>query len=217
MKTISKIMIGLIVAAGIPALATAAGHNHAPAVGATKGADTKVVQPKSDGEIKKVDKAAGKITVKHGRLANLDMAPMTMVFKVKDPAMLEQVKAGDKVKFTAEKMNGALTVTALKGATASGVATTAAQTNAGEAMPAADTKAVAQPQSDGEIKKVDKGAGKITVKHGPLVNLDMPAMTMVFKVKDPAMLELVKAGDKVKFTVEKINGAFTITALQAAT
>ncbi|QYF96179.1 copper-binding protein [Massilia sp. PAMC28688] len=84
-------------------------------------------------------------------------------------------------------------------------------------MPAADTKAVAQPQSDGEIKKVDKEAGKITVKHGPLVNLDMPAMTMVFKVKDPAMLEQVKAGDKVKFTVEKINGAFTITALQAAT
>ena len=217
MKTISKIMIGLIVAAGIPALATAAGHNHATAVAATKGADTKVIQPQSDGEIKKVDKEAGKITVKHGRLANLDMAPMTMVFKVKDPAMLEQVKAGDKVKFTAEKMNGALTLTALQGGTASGVATTATQTNDAEAMPAADTTAVAQPQSAGEIKKVDKGAGKITVKHGPLVNLDMPAMTMVFKVKDPAMLELVKADDKVKFTVEKINGAFTITALQAAT
>lgn len=217
MKTISKIMIGLIVAAGIPALATAAGHNHATAVAATNGADTKSVQPQSDGEIKKVDKEAGKITVKHGRLANLNMAPMTMVFKVKDPAMLEQVKAGDKVKFTAEKLNGALTVTALQGTTASVVATTAAPTSSPETMQAADTKAVAQPQSDGEIKKVDKGAGKITVKHGPLVNVDMPAMTMVFKVKDPAMLEQVKAGDKVKFTVEKINGTFTITALQAAT
>ena len=216
MKTISKIFIGLIVAAGIPVLATAAGHEHATAA-PTKAASTTAVQPQSDGEIKKVDKEAGKITVKHGRLANLDMAPMTMVFKVKDPAMLEQVKAGDKVKFTAEKMSGALTVTALQAATVLAAATTTAQANVAATMPGADAKAVALPQSDGEIKKVDKEAGKITVKHGPLVNLDMPAMTMVFKVKDPGMLEQVKTGDKVKFTVEKINGAFTITALQAAT
>lgn len=208
MKTISKILIGLIVTAGIPALATAAGHNHATAT------VTKDVAPQSEGEIQKVDKEAGKITVKHGRLANLDMAPMTMVFKVKYPAMLEQVKAGDKVKFTAEKVNGALTVTALQGATVAVAATTAAHAGMDETMPAADTKAPVQPQSDGEIKKVDKEAGKITVKHGPLVNLDMPAMTMVFQVRDPAMLEQVKAGDKVKLTVEKINGAFTITALQ---
>ena len=217
MKTISKILIGMIVAAGNPALATAAGHNHATAAAATKGADTKAVQPQSNGEIKKVDKEAGKITIKHGRLANLGMAPMTMVFQVKDPAMLEQVKAGDKVKFAAEKINGALTVTALQGATILAAKTTTAQASVAKTMPAADTKAVAQPKSDGEIKKVDKEAGKITVKHGPLVNLDMPAMTMVFKVKDPAMLEQVKACDKVKFTVEKISGAFTITALQAAT
>lgn len=216
MKTISKILIGLIVAAGVPALATAAGHEHASASSAAKTASTKSAQPQSDGEITKVDKDAGKITVKHGRIANLDMAPMTMVFKVKVPAMLEQVKAGDKVKFTAEKINGALTVTAMQGATVSAAATTAAQATAVATIPTADAKAPAQPQSEGEVKKVDKDAGKITVKHGPLINLDMPPMTMVFKVKDPAMLEQVKAGDKVKFTVEKINGAFTIIALQAA-
>ncbi len=216
MKTISKIVLGLIVAAGIPALAIASGHDHAAPAAAPKAAGTQAAQPQSDGEIKKVDKEAGKLTVKHGRLANLDMAPMTMVFKVKDPAMLEQVKVGDKVKFTAEKLSGALTVTALQSATIPAAATTAAQSKAAETMPAADTKAVAQPQSDGEIKKVDKEAGKITVKHGPLANLDMPAMTMVFKVKDLAMLEQVKAGDKVKFTAEKINGAFTITALQSS-
>ncbi len=208
MKTISKIMLGLIAAAGIPAMATAADQGHTTPVVAAEMKAT--AQPLSDGEIKKVDREAGKITVKHGRLANLDMAPMTMVFKVKDPAMLEQVKAGDKVKFTAEKLNGALTVTALQSATIMAAAATA------EGKGAADVKAVAQPQSDGEIKKIDKEAGKITVKHGPLVNLNMPAMTMVFQVKDPAMLAQVKAGDKVKFTVEKINGAFTITALQAA-
>ena len=72
------------------------------------------------------------------------------------------------------------------------------------------------PLSDGEIRKVDKDAKKITIKHGPLANLDMPAMTMVFQVKDPAMLDKVKVGDKVKFQAEKVGGAFTVTQIEAA-
>jgi Cu(I)/Ag(I) efflux system periplasmic protein CusF len=70
--------------------------------------------------------------------------------------------------------------------------------------------------SDGEIRKVDKDAKKITIRHGPLQNLDMPAMTMAFQVKDPAMLDQVKAGDKVKFQAEKISGAFTVTKIEQA-
>ena len=70
--------------------------------------------------------------------------------------------------------------------------------------------------SDGEIRKVDKDAKKITIRHGPLANLDMPAMTMVFQVKDPGMLEQVKAGDKVKFQAEKVGGAFTVTQIEPA-
>jgi Cu/Ag efflux protein CusF len=70
--------------------------------------------------------------------------------------------------------------------------------------------------SDGEIRKVDKDAKKITIKHGPIQNLDMPPMTMVFQVKDPAMLNQVKAGDKVKFQAEKVGGAFTVTKIEAA-
>lgn len=70
--------------------------------------------------------------------------------------------------------------------------------------------------SQGEVRKVDKDARKITIKHGPLENLDMPAMTMVFQVKDPAMLDSVKAGDKVKFRAENIGGAFTVTKIEAA-
>ena len=70
--------------------------------------------------------------------------------------------------------------------------------------------------SDGEVRKVDKEAKKITIKHGPLANLDMPPMTMVFQVKDPAMLDKVKAGDKVKFQVEKVGGTFTVTQIEAA-
>ena len=75
---------------------------------------------------------------------------------------------------------------------------------------------LSQALSDGEVRKVDKDAKKITIKHGPLQNLDMPPMTMVFQVKDPAMLEQVKAGDKVKFQAEKVGGAFTVTKIEPA-
>jgi Cu/Ag efflux protein CusF len=75
----------------------------------------------------------------------------------------------------------------------------------------------AQPAlADGEIRKVDKDAKKITIKHGPLPTLDMPAMTMVFQVKDPTMLDQVKAGDKVKFEAQKLGGAYTVTKIEAA-
>jgi Cu/Ag efflux protein CusF len=70
--------------------------------------------------------------------------------------------------------------------------------------------------AEGEIRKVDKDAKKITIKHGPLANLDMPPMTMVFQVKDPAMLDKVKTGDKVKFQAEKMGGAFTVTRIEPA-
>ena len=68
--------------------------------------------------------------------------------------------------------------------------------------------------AEGEVRKVDKDAQKITLKHGPIQNLDMPPMTMVFKVKDPGILEQVKAGDKVKFQAEKIGGALTVTKIE---
>lgn len=74
----------------------------------------------------------------------------------------------------------------------------------------------AEPQSDGEVRKVDKAQSKVTLRHGPLENLAMPAMTMVFKVADPKMLDSLKEGDKVRFTAEKVNGAFTVTAIQPA-
>ena len=68
--------------------------------------------------------------------------------------------------------------------------------------------------SDGEIRKVDKDAKKLTIKHGEIRNLDMPPMTMVFQVKDRALLDKVKAGDKVKFQAEKVGGAYTVTKIE---
>jgi Cu(I)/Ag(I) efflux system periplasmic protein CusF len=70
--------------------------------------------------------------------------------------------------------------------------------------------------ADGEIRKVNKDAGKLTIKHGPIPSMDMPPMTMVYRVKDPAMLEQVKPGDKVKFGVENVGGAFTVTRIDKA-
>ncbi len=70
--------------------------------------------------------------------------------------------------------------------------------------------AVAQQLADGEIRRVDKKARTITIKHGPIQSIDMPAMTMVFDVKDPAMLDRVKAGDKVRFDAEMKAGGKTI-------
>ncbi|RST50996.1 copper-binding protein [Variovorax sp. MHTC-1] len=70
--------------------------------------------------------------------------------------------------------------------------------------------------AEGEVRKVDKEGKKLTLKHGPLKNLDMPSMTMVFQVKEDALLDKVQAGDKVRFQAEKIDGKFTVTRLEAA-
>lgn len=67
--------------------------------------------------------------------------------------------------------------------------------------------------SDGEIKKVDKDTGRLTIKHGPLENLGMPGMTMVFGVKDMSALDVLKAGDKIKFVAEKLEGRYVVTQL----
>lgn len=70
--------------------------------------------------------------------------------------------------------------------------------------------------ASGEVVKIDKSAAKITLKHGPIKTLDMDAMTMVFRVADPAMLDAVKPGDKVRFEAGRVNGAITITVMEKA-
>lgn len=77
----------------------------------------------------------------------------------------------------------------------------------------ASAAAFADAPSSGEVKQVDKATGKLTIKHGPLVNLDMPAMTMVFKAKDAALLEKVKPGDKIEFVAERVNGALQVSTV----
>jgi Cu(I)/Ag(I) efflux system periplasmic protein CusF len=78
--------------------------------------------------------------------------------------------------------------------------------------------AVAQGAAiDGEVKKIDESAGKITLKHGPAKSLGMAEpMTMVYRVKDPAMLKQVKVGDKVRFEAESGDAGYTVTGIQKA-
>ena len=71
----------------------------------------------------------------------------------------------------------------------------------------------ALPLTEGEVSKVDIDNKKISIKHGEIKNLDMPPMSMVFQVKDSALLDKVKAGDKVNFTADKINGVFTVLSI----
>ena len=108
-------------------------------------------------------------------------------------------------------MHHLLAAILIAGAAALGASTALAQND----RPVA-TAAAAQ-LADGEIRKVDKEAKKLTIRHGPLPELDMPTpMTMVYQVRDPALLEQVKPGDKVKFAAEKIGGAFTVTRIEPA-
>jgi len=72
------------------------------------------------------------------------------------------------------------------------------------------------PLIDGEVKKVDKDTGKLTIKHGPITNLGMPAMTMVFRVNDPALLDKVKSGDKIRFAADKVGGVLTVMRVEPA-
>ncbi len=80
---------------------------------------------------------------------------------------------------------------------------------------AAHAPALAQTV-DGEVKRIDTEAGKVTLKHGEIKSIDMPAMQMAYRVADPAWLKTLQVGDKVKFDAAKVNGQFTITAITVA-
>jgi len=79
--------------------------------------------------------------------------------------------------------------------------------------PRAQAAPAASDLADGEVRKIDKAQGKLTLKHGPIANLEMPAMTMIFKVADPKMLDKLEVGDKVQFAAQRVNGAITVVAI----
>ncbi len=91
-----------------------------------------------------------------------------------------------------------------------------AQADQSHHKPAAALAAATPDMSDGEVRKIDLDTARITLKHGEIKSLDMPPMTMVFSVKDKALLDKLKAGDKVKFKAVNEGGKFTVIAIVAA-
>lgn len=98
-------------------------------------------------------------------------------------------------------------------------ASTLASTQAFAQVPMDHSKmdmAAPADMTEGEVRRIDTGAGKVTIKHGEIKNLDMPPMTMVFTMADPSMLTNLKVGDKVRFVVEQQNGKMVITQITPA-
>ncbi|WP_246505402.1 copper-binding protein [Microvirga antarctica] len=161
--------------------------------------------PMVSGMVEKVDAGAGKVTIDHGPISNLDMDAMTMVFRVQDPALLQGVKAGDKVQFQADRVNGQISVVRFGSGTSQPIS---AQT---AALPVA---AANIPTVSGTVEKIDAAQGKVTIDHGPIPNLNMDAMTMVFRAQDPAVLKGVKAGDRILFQADRVNGQISVVRIQ---
>lgn len=110
-QTFRIILLAAMIALPLtPRAQTTGGHDAHHAPGATNASETAL----PEAEVRKVDTAQGKVTLRHGAIANLDMPPMTMVFTAKDPKMLEQVKVGDRVRFRAEKQGSVYFVTAME-------------------------------------------------------------------------------------------------------
>lgn len=102
-------LAGLLTLAAPAAAQPTGGHDHAPAATAQSDPDATEL-PWTDAEVRRIDTAAGKVSLRHAEIKNLDMPPMTMVFQVSTPASLATLAVGDKVRFTADKLQGAYTV-----------------------------------------------------------------------------------------------------------
>ena len=113
-------------------------------------------------------------------------------------------------------LSAALTTPALAQGHADHTGHATASSAASSAAPAATTTATDAVMTAGEITRVDARNGKLSIRHEEIKNLDMPAMTMVFGLKDPALAAQFKPGDKVLFHAEDNNGALTITRIQSA-
>ena len=113
MKSIAALALATALALPLAVALPAAAQATAPAVTAPTGGPTQLADM-AEGEIRKISKDTGKPTIKHGPIKSMDMPPMTMVFTAKDPAMLDKVAVGDKIRFVVVEQGGQMVVTELR-------------------------------------------------------------------------------------------------------
>ena len=113
-------------------------------------------------------------------------------------------------------MKALITASLIAFSTLGAVSAQAASDHAGHAMASPSAASAEMQMIDAQVKKVDKAAGKVTLSHGPLANLNMPAMTMVLKVSNVAWLDQMKTGDKIRFMADNVNGAITVVHFEPA-
>ena len=153
------------------------------------------------GTIKQIKSDQGKIKIKHGPIDRLGMPAMTMVFKVEDVGQLAGLEKDQEVEFSVDNSSGGFVITDIM--TMPGGLDNIENTSLGM-------------DATGEIKAIRPNQGKIKIKHGPIDRLGMPAMTMMFKVGDPEMLNGLEKGKSVNFSVDNTSGGFVITHIESA-
>ena len=163
------------------------------------------------GVIKQIKPGQGKVKIEHGAIESMGMPAMTMMFKVEDLSMLEGLEKGNTVGFSVDNSSGGFVVTHLMQMPADGE-----KLDSMNMTPAKKVSMEAGMDARGTVKAIRAGQGKVKIEHGPIDRLGMPAMTMMFKVEDPALLEGLDKGSTVDFSVDNSSGGFVITNIKPA-
>jgi Cu/Ag efflux protein CusF len=142
----------------------------------------------ASGVVRQVKTSEGKVKVEHGPIDRLGMPAMTMMFRVEDPTQLTGLKKGTEIDFDVDNSSAGFAITRL-------------------------TMKATRFDASGVIKQVKLSEGKIKVEHGPIDRLGMPAMTMMFRVEDPAQLTGLEKGTEIDFDVDNTSAGFAITRL----
>jgi Cu/Ag efflux protein CusF len=158
------------------------------------------------GVIKQLKPDQGKVKIKHGPIERLGMPAMTMVFIVEDAEQLAGLEKGQEVGFSVDNSSGGFVVTHIM-AMSDDSMTSSSETEAG---------LTGEMDAQGEIKTIRVEQGKIKIEHGPIERLGMPAMTMMFKVENPELLNGLQKGNSVNFSVDNSSGGFVITDIKVA-
>ncbi len=155
------------------------------------------------GIVRAVYPSRQRIKLKHGPIEKFDMPGMTMVFRVADPALLNGVGEGDELDFKIDMDGPSFVITGFE-----------PSKKGGDGLALSSMTSTSDSDARGVVKAIYPDRQKLKLKHGRIDKLDMPGMTMVFRVQDPALLERVQENDEIGFTIEMQNGAFVITGIQ---